>query len=120
MAVRELREFGYVTTWFGRKLYMPGITGNMEQQRDAETKGANGKVQGTAADLMKIWLRRVWVALREQGLKAKLILTVHDEAVVECPEDEAEAVAEILVEGMAGLMPIELPVEVSTPSKYWS
>ena len=102
-------------------MYTPGIYSiNPEQRLRAERQAANGKIQGTGADVMKIWLRRIWDRLNEESPTSKLALTVHDEAVAKCHEAEVILVGDIMIETMEGMMPIPLPVEVDKPSKRWA
>ena len=69
-------------------------------------------IQGTAADIMKLAMIDVFNALKESGLKAKLVLQVHDELIVECPEEEAEQVSAILKKSMAGIASLRVPLVV--------
>lgn len=107
-----LTEHGYVQSWFGRRRWIPkGITGNQKEKAAAKREAANMPVQGTAGDVMKIMLRRIYDALR--GHDARLVLTVHDEVVVEAAEKEVEYVRGVLVGSTKDIMPIDLPVDVS-------
>ena len=77
-------------------------------------------IQGTAADVIKLAMIRVWKALREEGLKAKLILQVHDELIVECPEEETERVKELLTREMVGVVNYTVPMKAdSAAGKSW-
>jgi DNA polymerase-1 len=77
-------------------------------------------IQGTAADIMKIAMINVDKALKEAGLKAKLLLQVHDELIVECPESEREEVADILKREMEGAATLSVPLTVEAHwGKTW-
>ena len=80
----------------------------------------NTPIQGTAADIIKIAMVRVHKALKEEGFKAKLILQVHDELIVDAPKDEAEAVSALLQREMenAAALSVKLTAEVKT-GKSW-
>ena len=69
-------------------------------------------IQGTAADIMKLAMIDAFRSLEESGLKAKLVLQVHDELIVECPEEEAEQVSAILEKSMSGIASLSVPLVV--------
>ncbi len=95
--VENAKKTGYVETAFNRRRYIPEIQASNGNLRAAgERMAMNMPIQGTAADIIKIAMIRVSKALEEQCFKAKLILQVHDELIVEAPEEEADAVASIL------------------------
>jgi DNA polymerase-1 len=73
-------------------------------------------IQGTAADVMKLAMVAVWKRLRTEGLQARLVLQVHDELIVECPEAEAETVARLLAEEMEGVAEWSVPL---TADAHW-
>ena len=80
----------------------------------------NSPIQGTAADIIKIAMNRVYSRLRQEGLRSKLILQVHDELIVEAPEDEAEQAARILTEEMEGAVSLTVPmVAEASVGKTW-
>lgn len=113
-----LREHGYVQTWFGRKRWIPkGISGNVRERAAAKREAANMPVQGTAADVLKLMLARVDNAL--DGHDARIVLTVHDEIVVEAATGEVPYVQEILMKSTENLLPIYLPVVVSKGDERW-
>lgn len=119
--VREAKERGYAQTLFGRRRYLPELaSSNANLRAFGERVARNMPIQGTAADIIKIAMVRVWERLRKQQLKAKLILQVHDELLVEAPEDEAEVVTHILKEEMESAceMAVTLLTEVHT-GKTW-
>ncbi|MEA3153619.1 MAG: polymerase, partial [Betaproteobacteria bacterium] len=111
---RELaRREGYVETVFGRRLWLPEIrSGSPVRRQAAERAAINAPMQGTAADLIKIAMIRVQDWLTQDGLKAKLIMQVHDELVLEVPDDELERVREGLPRLMSGVAELAVPLMV--------
>lgn len=86
----EAKKNGYVRTLFGRKCVIPGIRDkNPARVRGAERQAINAPLQGTAADIIKIAMSRIPETLRREGLKARMLLQVHDELIFEAPEAEA-------------------------------
>ncbi|NNU15747.1 DNA polymerase I [Parvularcula sp. ZS-1/3] len=95
--IASARELGYTETVFGRRAHIQGITAKQPNMRAfAERQAINAPIQGTAADIVKRAMVRVPPALEKAGLKAKMLLQVHDELVLECPEKEADKVCEIV------------------------
>lgn len=95
--VSQAKEDGYVSTMFHRRRYLPEITAsNKMLQAFGERVAKNMPVQGSAADIIKIAMIRVYDSLKNENLKAKLIMQVHDELIVECPEAERQQVEEIV------------------------
>ncbi|HZT52617.1 MAG TPA: DNA polymerase I, partial [Stellaceae bacterium] len=96
-AKAEAREKGYVETLFGRRCYIPGIKDtNPARRAGAERQAINAPLQGAAADIIKRAMRRIPAALEKAGLKARMLLQVHDELVFEAPEGEADATAALV------------------------
>ncbi len=112
--IEAAKRDGYVTTLFGRRSHTPNIKAKIPAQRSyAERQAINAPIQGSAADVIKRAMIRVPHALAEKGLKAKMLLQVHDELVLECPEDEAADTCALLRDVMEGAA---LPaVELSVP-----
>jgi len=107
------REQGYVETVYGRRLWLPDIRGGSGPRRAAAERAAiNAPMQGTAADIIKLAMLRVQTWLRGSGLRARLILQVHDELVVEAPEDEVETVRRELHRIMEGVEGLSVPLLV--------
>ncbi|MGH6989388.1 MAG: DNA polymerase I [Stellaceae bacterium] len=109
----ECRDKGYVETLFGRRCYIPGIRDSNAARRGyAEREAINAPLQGSAADIILRAMIRLGPALAGSGLKAKLLLQVHDELILEAPEAEAAATAALVKEVMesAPLPAIELAV----------
>lgn len=95
--IEKAKENGYVETVFARRRYLPELTSSNAMMRAfGERVALNMPIQGTAADIIKIAMIRVWTCLKEQCLNAKLIMQVHDELIVETPESEAKIVAGIV------------------------
>ncbi|MBR2078709.1 MAG: hypothetical protein IJ962_00730 [Clostridia bacterium] len=120
-AVSDARDKGYGETLFKRRRYLPELTAtNKMLQAFGERVAKNMPVQGTAADIIKIAMVKVYERLQKENLKARLIMQVHDELIVECPEEEKEKVALILKEEMesATEMKVKLLSDVHT-GKTW-
>jgi DNA polymerase-1 len=109
----EARERGYVETLFGRRRFVAELSAKVASVRQAAERMAfNMPVQGTAADLMK--LAMVKLSPKLEPLKAQLVLQVHDELVIEAPEEHAEEVAELARQTMRTAWEFEVPLEVGT------
>lgn len=109
--VEQAKLDGYVRTMFGRRRYLPELTAsNFAMRSFGERVARNMPIQGTAADIIKIAMIHVEERLRKENLEAKLILQVHDELIVEAPEAEAEAVAQILTEEMENAVSLRVPL----------
>ena len=109
--VDQGREQGYVTTLFGRRRQIRDLTSsNFNLRSAAERMALNTPIQGTAADIIKLAMLRVEETLERSGLEAKLILQIHDELIVECPEAEAEQVAALLTAQMEGVAQLPVPL----------
>ena len=106
--VEDARACGYTQTLYGRRRYIPELkSSNFNVRSSAERMTLNTPIQGTAADLIKLAMIRVDAALRQNYPEAKLVLQVHDELIVECPEEIAESVAELVsceMENVAALL----------------
>ena len=107
----EAHEQGYVETVFGRRLWIPDIASSKKPaQAAAERAAINAPMQGTAADLIKKAMISVDRWLTEQGLRTKLILQVHDELILEVPEDELDLVKAEIPRLMAGVADLAVPL----------
>ena len=118
---QKARENGYAETYFGRRRYLPELTAaNKMLQAFGERVARNMPVQGTAADIIKIAMVRVYDRLKKESNGARLIMQVHDELIVECSEAEKEKVAALLKEEMenACSLRVKLLAEVHT-GKTW-
>ena len=107
------REKGYVETVFGRRLYMIDIRASNNQRRQAAERAAiNAPMQGTAADLIKLAMVAVHAWFRQRASKSALIMQVHDELVLEVPDDELELVMRELPGLMTGVAKLDVPLVV--------
>ncbi len=119
--VKDAKEKGYVATLWGRRRYLPEINSSNGMLRAfGERVARNMPIQGTAADIIKIAMVRVYNRLKAEKMEAKLILQVHDELIVEAPENEIEKAAKILSEEMenACQMKVRLRADVNV-GKTW-
>ncbi len=120
--VEKAKADGYVTTMFGRRRPVPELSSSNFMQRSfGERVAMNSPIQGTAADIIKIAMIKVWAALKEQGLKSKLILQVHDELLIETAEDEIEVVKKLLTENMksAAELAVTLEIDLHTGENWY-
>ena len=119
--VEDAKKTGFVTTTFGRRRYLPELSmSNHNMRAFGERVARNMPIQGTAADIIKIAMNRVLSRLTKEGLKAKLILQVHDELICETPESERETVERILREEMESAVDFSVPLTVEVKSgKTW-
>lgn len=112
-SVKEAKEKGYVTTMFGRRRPVPELSSSNFMQRSfGERVAMNSPIQGTAADIIKIAMIRVWRRLKKENLSSKLILQVHDELLIETKEEEKEQVKAILEEEMRGAAHLSVSLEI--------
>lgn len=103
---------GYVETMLGRKRYFPALaagTNYMVRQRE-EREAINAPVQGTAADIIKLAMIRLAEALKKEGLKTRMILQVHDELILEVPEEELEQAMRVVTEEMENAFELSVPL----------
>ena len=109
--VEEARSNGYTKTLYGRRRYIPELkSSNYNIRQSAERIALNTPIQGTAADLIKAAMVRVHHALKAQFPKARLLLQVHDELIVECPAEEAVAVANLISREMEEIAALKVPL----------
>ena len=121
-AIEQGRAQGYVSTLFGRRRYLPELrSSNFNLRSFGERVARNMPIQGTAADVMKLAMIRVFDRLRRELPEAKLLLQVHDELIVECPEADADAAARILKEEMESAVSYSVPLTADTGvGKSWA
>ena len=119
--VTDAREKGYTATMYGRKRYIPELTAsNFNIRSGAERIALNTPIQGTAADLIKLAMIKVEHALNATFPDAKLLLQVHDELIVECPEEIAPAVAELVSREMQAVAQLAVPLQAEAKiGKSW-
>lgn len=119
--VSKAKETGFCETMFGRRRYLPELSSSNAVTRGfGERVARNMPVQGTAADIIKIAMVRVYDRLKEEGMKSRLILQVHDELIVEAPENEKEKALEILVNEMENAAKLSVALTVDAHcGKTW-
>ena len=111
--VEQGKKKGYVTTMFGRRRPIPELkSSNFMQRSFGERVAMNSPIQGTAADIIKIAMNRVYKRLKEEGLRSRLVLQVHDELLIETYKEEIEQVSAILEEEMKGAANLSVELEV--------
>ena len=104
---------GYTETWLGRRRYLPDIRSKEWSKKSfAERCSMNTPIQGTAADIIKLAMIRVYDALKKGGYKSKLLLQIHDELLVETYPDEIEDVKKIIEDGMKNAVKLSVPLEI--------
>ena len=107
----QAKRDGYVATLLGRRRWLPELrSSNYNLRAFGERVALNMPIQGTAADVMKLAMIRVARRLQAEGLQARLILQVHDELIVECPQEEKETVRALLTEEMEGAGNFAVPL----------
>ena len=110
-AKQTAREKGYVTTLFGRRRYLPDInSGNATVRGFAERNAINAPIQGTAADIIKVAMIRIFQRFKAEGIKSKMILQVHDELNFSVYPEEKELVERIVTEEMQGAIKLAVPL----------
>jgi len=113
----EGRDRGYVSTLLGRRRYLPDLrSGNPVARNAAERMAMNAPVQGTASDMIKTAMVRIRAALVARGLKARMLLQVHDELLFEAPPAEVPAVEALARETMEAALPLDVPIVVDVKS----
>ena len=119
--VSKARSDGYVVTLFGRRRWLPELqSSNFNLRAFGERVALNAPIQGTAADIIKLAMIRVDEALRREGLQGKLVLQVHDELIVECPEEEQGAVKALLEREMEQVVSLSVPLTADAGAgKTW-
>jgi DNA polymerase-1 len=115
--IRFAQQNGYVETLLGRKRWLKDINSSNAVVRGyAERNAINMPIQGTAADMIKLAMITIHKTLKEQKLRSKMILQVHDELVFDAHRDEVEILKPLILEGMRNALPLEVPVEVEIGS----
>jgi DNA polymerase-1 len=114
----QAREQGYVETMLGRRRYFPELSSSAQVARgdnvrqQAYRMAINAPIQGTAADILKVAMNRLWRELRQRGLRSRMILQVHDELVLEVPTGELDEVAPLVIETMQGAYTLDAALKV--------
>ena len=120
--IKQAKEDGYVTTLFGRRRWVPELkSSNFNTRSFGERVALNAPIQGTAADIIKLAMIRVHDRLKQEGLTGKLVLQVHDELIVECPEAEADQVCKLVEEEMEAVCRLSIQLLAETAAgKSWA
>ena len=109
--IAHAKDKGYVETLFGRRRPLPELaSSNFQVRASGERMARNTPIQGTAADIIKLAMVHVWQRLRDEKLQARLLLQVHDELIVEAPEEEIDEVKRILKEEMENVVHYSVPL----------
>ena len=112
--VDQARKDGYTQTVLGRRRYLPDLTSDNRQRREmAERMALNAPIQGSAADIIKVAMLRVDQALRDEGLRSRMLLQVHDELVFEVAPGELDTLRDLVTRTMCGAFDLRVPLEVS-------
>jgi DNA polymerase-1 len=112
--VAQARQDGYTQTILGRRRYLPDLISDNRQRREmAERMALNAPIQGSAADIIKVAMLHVDRAIREEGLRSRMLLQVHDELVFEVAQGEREAMEALVRREMGNAHPLSVPLEVS-------
>jgi DNA polymerase-1 len=109
----QARKTGYVQTLLGRKRYIPEISANNRQVREAaERMAINMPVQGTSADIIKVAMIKLYREMKERQLKSRMVLQVHDELIFEVPEAELELMNQLVPQVMSTALKLSIPLKV--------
>ncbi|WP_433529098.1 DNA polymerase I [Micromonospora sp. CA-263727] len=112
--VARARQDGYTSTILGRRRYLPDLVSDNRQRREmAERMALNAPIQGSAADIIKVAMLHVDTALRDAGLRSRMLLQVHDELVFEVAPGERATLEELVRREMGAAYPLSVPLEVS-------
>ena len=120
--IKDGKEKGYVTTIFNRRRYVPELSSsNFNIRKFGERIALNTPIQGSAADIIKIAMVKTYKKLKDQGLKSKLVLQVHDELIIETHEDEVDQVKTLLKETMEKAVDLksDIRVDLSTGRSWY-
>lgn len=111
--IESARDRGYVYTLYGRKRYLPDITSKNPVVRGlAERNAINAPIQGSAADIIKVAMIRVYERMKQEGFKSSMVLQVHDELVFDIIPEEREALSTLVKREMEGVIELEVPLVV--------
>lgn len=118
---QKARERGYVETLLGKRRYIPEINSSNKQVREAgERMAINMPIQGTSADIIKLAMLNIHKEIKKRGLRAKMLLQVHDELLFEVPEEEVEETKKMIKEIMPHSLKLSVPLKVEVKTgKNW-
>ena len=121
-SISQAKEKGYVTTLFNRKRNIPELKNTVYTIRQSgERIALNTPIQGTAADIIKLAMVKVYKALKENNLKTKMIIQVHDELIFDVPKEELEQVKKIVTDLMDNVCPLNVPLAIDINyGKNWA
>ena len=121
-SISHAKEKGYVTTLFNRKRNIPELKNTVYTIRQSgERIALNTPIQGTAADIIKLAMVKVYKALKENNLKTKMIIQVHDELIFDVPKEELEQVKKIVTDVMDNVCPLNVPLAIDINyGKNWA
>jgi len=112
-SIKKARDLGYVTTMFGRKRYLPDIqSSNQVVRGNAERNAINAPIQGSAADIIKIAMIRIFNSLKSGKFRSKMILQVHDELIFEVEKEELSKLQEMVISEMSNAATLDVPLKV--------
>jgi len=112
-SIRKARDLGYVTTMFGRKRYLPDIhSRNQVVRGNAERNAINAPIQGSAADIIKIAMIRIFDRMKSEEYLSKMILQVHDELIFETATSELEKLKDLVIFEMSNAVKLDIPLKV--------
>ncbi len=112
--IKKAESKGYITTLLNRRRYIPQInSGDLRQRAFAQRIAMNTPIQGTAADLIKVAMVNIYRAFKKEGLKAAMVLQVHDELVFDVPQEELKRVKKIVKDIMENVLKLAVPIKVS-------
>ena len=112
--VAEARDRGYTETLFGRRRQIPELSSpNFRIRQAGERQAMNAGIQGLAADIFKLAIVRLDEAIESEGLRSRLILQVHDEVILEVPEDERDRASSLTLDAMRGAASLSVPLDVN-------
>jgi DNA polymerase I len=112
-SIKKARDLGYVTTMFGRKRYLPDIHSRNQLLRgNAERNAINAPIQGSAADIIKIAMIRIYEKLKSEKFKSKMILQVHDELIFEVEKEELDKLQKMVINEMSNAASLDVPLKV--------
>lgn len=119
--INSAREKGYVETILGRRRYLKDInSANFNIRSFAERNAINAPIQGSAADMIKVAMIRIWEEMTKQGFRSKMVLQVHDELVFDARKDELNRLEPLISEHMKNAIPLNVPIEVEiSHGKNW-
>ena len=111
--IRQAKQTGFVTTLMNRRRYLPNITSrNFNKRSFAERTAMNTPIQGTAADVIKLAMINLHKELTKERLQARMLLQVHDELIIEAPEEEIEKLKVVVPGAMETAIELDVPLKV--------